>query len=237
LPRELWEQVQHRFRSFDGLHTQKRGLLPRSVTSPYLFSGLLKCGECGGNLIIATGGGTHRRPKYVCSNYFNRGVCANRLYIRRDHLEARLLGRIQSELLRPEVIEYAVSEFGRQLHAALGSLGGEIEQMRKRKEELDRKIQNLVSAIEDCGHSSALLQQLGQHQAEKDMITGRLLSATAGSIEQRLAENSRICRNRHQRSSRVAQSRCHAREGRDAKTPGRSPDDSNCGTKRTALRG
>jgi len=188
VPSELWEQVQHRFRSFDGLHTQKRGLLPRSVTSPFLFSGLLKCGECGGNLIIATGGGTHRRPKYVCSNYFNRGVCANRLYIRRDHLEERLLGRIQSELLRPEVIEYALGEFGRQLRTALGSLGGEIEQMRKRKEELDRKIQNLVFAIEDHGHSSALLQQLGQHQAEKDMITARLLSATAGSIEERLGE-------------------------------------------------
>jgi site-specific DNA recombinase len=185
---EIWEQVQHRFRSFDGIHTQKRGLLPRSVTSPYLFSGLLKCGECGGNLIIATGGGTHRRPKYVCSNYFNRGVCGNRLYIRRDHLEERLLGRIQSELLRPEVIEYALGEFGRQLRTALGSLGGEIGQLRKRKEELDRKIKNLVLAIEDHGHSSALLQQLAQHQAEKDMITARLLSATAGSIEERLGE-------------------------------------------------
>ena len=188
VPGELWEQVQHRFRSFDGLHTQKRGLLPRSVTSPYLFSGLLKCGECGGNLIIATGGGTHRRPKYVCSNYFNRGVCANRLYIRRDHLEQRLLGHIQSELLRPEVIEYAVNEFKRQLHSALGNLGGEIEQMRKRKEELDRKIRNLVAAIEEHGHSSALLHQLGQLQTEVDVITARLLSATPGSIEERLGE-------------------------------------------------
>jgi site-specific DNA recombinase len=186
--RELWDQVQQRFQSFDGLHTQKRGLLPRSVTSPYLFSGLLKCGECGGNLIIATGGGTHRRPKYVCSNYFNRGVCGNRLYIRRDHLEERLLGRIQSELLRPEVIEYAVSEFGRQLHVALESLDGEIGQMRKRKEELDRRIRNIVAAIEEHGHSPALLQQLAQNQREVDAITGRLLSATPGLIEERLAE-------------------------------------------------
>jgi hypothetical protein len=138
---ELWNEVRRRLQSFDGLHKAQRhpGLLPRSVTSPYLFSGILRCDQCRGNLIIATGGGTHRHPKYVCTNYFNRGVCENDLYIRRDHLEERLLGRLQSELLRPEIVDYAVGEFGRQLHAALGNLGGEVEQMRKRKEDLETK--------------------------------------------------------------------------------------------------
>jgi site-specific DNA recombinase len=190
VPAELWDRVQRRLHSFDGLHQAQRhpGLLPRSLTSPYLFSGLLKCGVCGGNLIIATGGGTHRHPKYVCSNYFNRGVCGNRLYIRRDQLEERLLGRLQSELLRPEVIDYAVSEFGRQLRTALGNLGGEVEQMRRRKQELERKIQNLVAAIADHGHSSPLLQQLAQHESEMHAITDQLLSTTPGSVEARIGE-------------------------------------------------
>src|SRR5947207_3157324 len=75
---------------------------------------MLKCGECGANLIIGTGGGTHIHKKYACANYFNRGTYGNDLYIRRDILEERLLGRLQRELLRPEVIDYTVAEFGRQ---------------------------------------------------------------------------------------------------------------------------
>src|SRR5271170_514231 len=63
---------------------------------------LLKCGLCGSNLIIASGGG--KKPKYVCSGYFNRGICSNNLYIRQDELEERLLGRMRSELLEPDSI-------------------------------------------------------------------------------------------------------------------------------------
>jgi len=70
---ELWDRVQACFDHFgrkpsEGRH---RGLLSRALTSPYLFSGLLKCGECGGNIVIGTGGGTHVHKKYVCANYFN----------------------------------------------------------------------------------------------------------------------------------------------------------------------
>jgi hypothetical protein len=63
---------------------RRRGLLSRSVTSPYLFSGLVKCGQCGANLIVGTGEGERMRdglrlpahPKYVYANYLNRGTTA-----------------------------------------------------------------------------------------------------------------------------------------------------------------
>ena len=80
---------------------RRRGLFKRALASPHLFSGMLKCGECGANLIIGTGG-TRIHKKYVCANYFNRATCGNDLYIRREVLEERLLGRRQHELLRPE---------------------------------------------------------------------------------------------------------------------------------------
>src|ERR1700685_3740464 len=103
------------------------------MTSPCLFSGLLKCGECGANLIIATGGGTHRHKKYACSRRFNRGGCENDLYIRRDDLEDLLLGKLQSQILQPEVVDYTVREFQRQLESALDGLSGDLAEMRQRK--------------------------------------------------------------------------------------------------------
>ena len=93
----LWDDVQQRLDSLSRFRNgvTLAGLLPRSFTSPYLFSGLLKCAWCEGNLVIGTGGSSHRHPKYVCANYYNRGTCKNNLYIRHDELEKRLLKGLQ----------------------------------------------------------------------------------------------------------------------------------------------
>ncbi len=194
---ELWDRVQARLNFLGAKPSQgrRRGLLARSQTSPYLFSGLLKCGECGANLIIATGGGTHRHPKYVCRNYINRGTCKNDLYIRRDVLEERLLGRLQSQLLRPEVIDYAVSEFGRQLRTTLFAISGDMTGLRKRKEELEREIKRFSDAIACGGPLDSLVHQIAIRESELKAITNKLLSASPASIEGRIRELRRFVEN------------------------------------------
>jgi len=69
----------------------------------------------------------------VCSGYFNRGICSNNLYIRHDELEERLLGKLRTELLQPEAIEFAVESFGRQLRSSLANVSNELTEMRSRK--------------------------------------------------------------------------------------------------------
>lgn len=187
---DLWASVRARFAALPGIwgYPKSRGLVPRAMTSPYLFSGLLKCGECGANLIIATGGGTHRHKKYACSRRFNRGGCENDLYIRRDHLEDLLLGKLQGEILQPEVVDYAVMEFQRQLEAALGSLSGDLAEMRHRKNRIESEVRRLVSAVAESGHSKSLLEEIGRKEAELHGITDKLLSSTPASIESRVGE-------------------------------------------------
>jgi site-specific DNA recombinase len=185
---DLWNKVQNRFKSVDGARRSqgKLGLLPRSLTSPYLFSGLLKCGLCGSNLIIASGGG--KKPKYVCSGYFNRGICSNNLYIRHDELEERLLGKLRTELLQPESIEFAVESFGRQLRSSLANVSNELTEMRSRKEKLEREIHNFTQAIADSGHSKYILEEIAIREMEISAITDRLLSSTPNSIQNQIEE-------------------------------------------------
>jgi site-specific DNA recombinase len=194
---ELWDRVQARLNFFGAKPSQgrRRGLLARSLTSPYLFSGLLKCGECGANLIIATGGGTHRHPKYVCRNYFNRGTCKNDLYIRRDVLEERLLARLQSQLLQPEVIEYSVSEFGRQLRTAVAGISDDMSGLRKRKGELEREIKRFSDAIACGGPLDSLVHQVAIREGELKAITSKLRSASPASIDVRIRELRRFVEN------------------------------------------
>jgi site-specific DNA recombinase len=190
VPAELWDRVQARLNFFGQKPSEgrRRGLFSRALTSPYLFSGLLKCGECAANLIIGTGGGTHVHPKYVCANYFNRGTCGNDLYIRRDVLEEQLLGHLQRELLKPEVIDYAVAEFGRQLRAALSGVSNDLAGLRRRKAELEKEIQRFSDGIACGGPLDTLVQEIAAREKELKAITNRLLSASAASIEGRLRE-------------------------------------------------
>ena len=183
-----WNKVQSRFGTLASAYPDsgRRGLLSRSLTSPYLFSNLLKCGLCGGNLIIASGGG--KKPKYVCSGYFNRGICSNNLYIRQDELEERLLARLQSELLEPDSISRAIGQFGRQVRSSLAGLSDEIAEMRIRKEKLEREIRNCTAAIGESGHSKHILEEIAVREKELSAITDRLLSAAPDSLQTRIEE-------------------------------------------------
>src|SRR5208282_2012610 len=192
VPVELWNRVQGRFKSVGRASAGQanRGLLPRSVTSPYLFSGLLKCGLCGSNLIIASGGG--KKAKYVCSGYFNRGICSNNLYIRQDELEERLLGKLRAELLQPESIEFAIETFGRQLRSSLASVSNELGEMRSRKEKLEKEIRNFTQAIAENGHSKYILKEIAVREKEISGITDRLLSSAPDSIQTQIDEVRRL---------------------------------------------
>ncbi|WP_406721540.1 recombinase zinc beta ribbon domain-containing protein [Thioclava litoralis] len=72
----------------------------------FLLSGLIKCGCCSGNYILIN------RTRYGCSVSLNKGlaVCDNRATIRREDLEARVLGGLKDRLMHPELIALFVEE-------------------------------------------------------------------------------------------------------------------------------
>ena len=68
----------------------------------YLFSGLTKCSCCGGgySAISATLIG--------CATARNKGTCDNRVNIRRDELESRVLNALRTKLADSDVIARSV---------------------------------------------------------------------------------------------------------------------------------
>jgi hypothetical protein len=108
----------------------KPGLMHRAATSPYVMTGFLKCGSCGANLVIVTGRTKGAHPKYGCPQNFYRGACTNSLKERADWLEDRLLSELQSAVMRPEVVDYALGEFERQLNASLEDVSNQIGRLR-----------------------------------------------------------------------------------------------------------
>ena len=84
------------------------------------------------------------------------------------------------------MIDYAISEFGRQLRAALANVADDLALMRKRREQLEREIAWFNAAIAQGGPLESLVQQVATRENELKRITNKLLAATSNSIEGRV---------------------------------------------------
>ncbi|MCL2659676.1 MAG: recombinase family protein [Acidobacteriaceae bacterium] len=186
---EVWTKVQDRLKRIMGLSSGgKKGLLPRSVTSPYLLSGLLKCGVCGGSLSIVTGDksyGHHRQ--YGCSQHVYRGVCRNGLLIRRDWLEKDFLSYLQNEVLTPEAVEYALDVFERHLKAAFSGLTDRMAQMRESKQTIEGELERLTETAAATGPSAFLISAINKREQQLRELSEQLLGDGEGSIEEQMS--------------------------------------------------
>ena len=187
---ELWQQVQERIAWTKRVHgTQHRsGLLNRSASSRYLLSGFLRCGVCGAKLTIVTGRTRRGYPKYGCPQYFNRGACTNDLQERQEWLEERLLSDLQSAVLQPQAIDYAMKEFSNQLNKSLADISTDLGRMAERKSQLETELGRLVAAVAEGGHSSFLLSAIEERETQLREMTEKLLSSQPGSLDAELIQ-------------------------------------------------
>ncbi len=184
---ELWEAVERQRERVKQLYanTGKRTGLLRGRATRYLFSGLVKCGVCNANLNIVAGGKA-RPATYGCPQA-PQGACSNRLRIRRDVLETRLLERLQAEVLHPEVVDYTLLRFEKELNKALSSVDDESEQLRRKKAQLKKEVHNLTQALAD-GYSPAITGELAVRERELASITDQLLSIRPTLIRTRMKD-------------------------------------------------
>ncbi|ARJ69106.1 recombinase family protein [Paracoccus contaminans] len=100
----------------------------------YLFSGLMRCGCCG------SGFSKMSADAFGCSAARNKGaaVCTNRLAIKRDLLESKVLDALANHLMDPDLVrlfceEYVVerNRLATQADASRAALEGELARVKK----------------------------------------------------------------------------------------------------------
>ncbi|KAB2759883.1 recombinase family protein [Brucella anthropi] len=104
----------------------------------YLFSGLTKCACCGGgySAISATLIG--------CSTARNKGTCDNRVNIRRDELESRVLNALRTRMLDPKIFAEFCDAYTRETNRLRMESSGHIERAKAEIERIDREVQKLM---------------------------------------------------------------------------------------------
>ena len=87
VPGAQWEAVQRRIRS------QSRASGVKGRPPRHLLSGILRCGECGGPMVVVD------RYRYGCAAAKDRGTCSSTVRLSRTIAEDAMLAGVRAELL------------------------------------------------------------------------------------------------------------------------------------------
>jgi hypothetical protein len=134
----------------------------------YIFSGLLKCGVCGGPYAIVD------RYRYGCNIHKDRGdaACPNNVKIARKTVEQILLEGIKAELLS----EDAYKVFERETKQMLKDLQPDPSDARRKRDKALKEADNIMSAIKQGIITPSTKRALEEAEeaakaAEKEMQT------------------------------------------------------------------
>jgi len=134
-----------------GANASRRARLVAARRAPWLLSGLVRCGICGGTMTVA---GEHRRV--ACANHRERDTCTNRRTVLRDHVLERVLTGLKHHLLTPELVEAFVLDYIAEVNLANREATARQSLLETDLARIDRQIRTLVQTIADTGGSRAL---------------------------------------------------------------------------------
>ena len=132
--RATWDAVQRRLEA-KGACKGKRGGPGRPPR--YLLSGLIRCGECGGPMVMVDA------KAYGCSVAKERGTCSSRLRVPRHAAEEQLVAGVRDQLLSPA----AFAAFRRAYTAASKRQQPDTRAVQQRLAAAERVRENLLAAL------------------------------------------------------------------------------------------
>lgn len=160
--------------------------------SRYLLSGFAKCTICGGGFAShSRQHGKHRVPFYACTTHWKRGgvVCANGLIGRVELIDAEVLATLQDDVLRPSVIDEALSLALEELQPT--TLRRQRDRLEAELARVEKEADRLADAIGRGGPLDALVNRLRAAQGQRDRLRLQLaavppVAINLAGLEQRI---------------------------------------------------
>lgn len=135
---------------------------------PGLFSGLLKCGVCGGSYTVYTGG------KLICATYREKGTCTNRRTPERLRVEQRVLDGLREKILSPEAVASYVRNYRAAAKARKRAQADRRAPLEKRLGEVTRGIERVIDAIVDGTATAPMKARMKALDEERIAIEAEL---------------------------------------------------------------
>ncbi len=189
VPRDMWERVQARM---DGRKVNPGERASQKAKREFLLAGLIICGQCGAALVGNNVGGRTEKKRYAYYECNKRGRTkeCDLKTIRADLVEQMVIDEIRLTYFTPEGKANILARFEAYLAARPNLMKQETMQLKKDIGALDRKINNILLAIEEGRSTAAVMDRLAlyeQQRAELNMQTLSIMDTkknTSISIEQ-----------------------------------------------------
>ena len=147
---EVWTAAKER-QERSRYAVRQTGTLAAANRPKCLFSGLTKCGVCGAGFVLSSG----NRLAYFGAR--DQATCNNRLTIKREEVEARVLTALKDKLLRQDCFDEFCDEFTREMNRLRSQLrSGRVADERE-LERLQQDIRRMIQAIKDGFRRSATI--------------------------------------------------------------------------------
>jgi hypothetical protein len=183
IPDDLWQAVQARFRHLATVYRPRRErgrLNGRETGTPSartaLFSGILRCGCCGGSVVVINGNPVLDHRRYGCGFHRDKGprVCTNGLSVRVGTVETRLVAALREQVLHPAAVEYLVAAVNQHLDAVRATQGETRKAVEAELAQVEAELRNIEHAIIQgvVGKTTATLLQ--EREARRGAVQARL---------------------------------------------------------------
>ena len=156
IDQELWDAVKARQASTTvAMDRDGDGnALNRAHRRRFVLSGLLKCGMCGGGYTVMA------KDRYGCAAHTKSGTCVNGSTIARASVERRVLGALQDRIMTPELLAAFIEGYNAELADSRSEARQRTAATRSELATVQRKLANVVDAIERMGLSASLATSL-----------------------------------------------------------------------------
>ena len=188
---ELWQAAHERMAATHAVYLRrtggKLGGKPASgLESKYLLSGSLRCGECGGGLIISTATSKRGKPqvRYICATHRTRpGACSNKYGVPTVALTDAVLAKLKSAVLNPVMLgDLLMAEWNRQREAP-EAVKAERQTVAARIGTLDGELQRLAEAIAAGSVPETIVGAIRAREAERSSLRETLERLEGLTIE------------------------------------------------------
>ena len=139
----------------------------------FLLTGLLRCGCCGAPYAVIA------RDRFGCSSYRSKGTCTNAYSINRRRIEARVLAALQTRMLAPELVAHFIRTFEAEIARRQKTAGSTQARLQSQLAAVQRRLEDVLRAIEDGAWNDALKNRLSQLEAEQRQLQEQLTVAAA----------------------------------------------------------
>ena len=144
---------------------------PRSVSSPTLLTGLLKCGICGHAMTLVTGK-SGRYRYYKCASRHNQGnhACTSG-NLPMEKLDGLVLEQLAAKVFAPDRLQVMMSELRQRINSNKNGQQERINELNRQCKLVEKKQENLANAIESgCVVDETLLRRMQQNKAAREAL-------------------------------------------------------------------